>query len=244
MGHCTQCIHHYNMFKVAIVVCLAAYAKAEAEADPALLYGAYGYAGYAAPYTYGYAGYPYAYSTLAGYGTTNGANSVGIAGVAPAAAPALAGRYVANSAGVVHVAKREAEADADADAYYGYYGYARPYAYGFGYRSYGYGYPYAYYGKRSADAEPEAKADAALLYGAYGYAGLPYAGYAAYGAYPYAYGAYPYAYGAYYGKRSADAEPEADAYYGYYGYARPYSYGYAPYAYGAYPYGYGYAWGK
>merc|ERR1712209_79019 len=139
MGHCTQCIHHYNMFKVAIVVCLAAYAKAEAEADPALLYGAYGYAGYAAPYTYGYAGYPYAYSTLAGCGTTNGANSVGIAGV-------------------VHVAKREAEADAD--AYYGYYGYARPYAYGLGYRSYGYGYPYAYYGKRSADAEPEAKADA------------------------------------------------------------------------------------
>merc|ERR1712098_220026 len=93
--------------------------------------------------------------------------------------------------------QREAEADADADAYYGYYGYARPYAYGLGYRSYGYGYPYAYYGKRSADAEPEAKADAALLYGAYGYAGLPYAGYSAYGAYPYAYGAYPYAYGAY-----------------------------------------------
>merc|ERR1712042_219488 len=161
------------MFKVAIVVCLAAYAKAEAEADPALLYGAYGYAGYAAPYTYGYAGYPYAYSALAGYGTTNGANTVGINGLA-----AAAGRYVANSAGVVHVAKREAEADADADALYGYYGYARPYAYGLGYRGYGYGYPYAYggfYGKRSADAEPEAKADAALLYGAYGY-GLGYAG--------------------------------------------------------------------
>merc|ERR1711972_713354 len=51
----------------------------------------------------------------------------------------------------------------------------------------------------------EAKADAALLYGAYGYAGLPYAGYSAYGAYPYAYGAYPYAYGAYYGKRSSPA---------------------------------------
>merc|ERR1711915_40085 len=156
MGDCTQCIHHYNMFKVAIVVCLAAYAKAEAEADPALLYGAYGYAGYAAPYTYGYAGYPYAYSALAGYGTTNGANTVGINGLAAAAVPAVAGgyaaagRYVANSAGVVHVAKREAEADADADAYY------------------------AYYGKRSADAEPEAKADAALLYGAYGYAGLGY----------------------------------------------------------------------
>merc|ERR1712066_1038366 len=196
MGDCTQCIHHYNMFKVAIVVCLAAYAKAEAEADPALLYGAYGYAGYAAPYTYGYAGYPYAYSALAGYGTTNGANTVGINGLAAAAVPAVAGgyaaagRYVANSAGVVHVAKREA--------------------------------------------------DAALLYGAYGY-GLGYAGYSAYGAYPYAYGAYPYAYGAYYGKRSADAEPEADAdaYYGYYGYARPYAYGL-----GYARYGYGYAWGK
>merc|ERR1712178_368947 len=55
-----------------------------------------------------------------------------------------------------------------------------------------------------AMAEPEA--DPALLYGAYGY-----------GAYPYAYGAYsPYGYSAYtpygyYGKRSADAEPEAEA---------------------------------
>merc|ERR1711862_190188 len=47
------------------------------------------------------------------------------------------------------------------------------------------------------------------------------------GAYPYAYGGYgyPYAYGAYYGKRSADAEPEADA----------------AYLYGAYGYG-GWSW--
>merc|ERR1711894_644175 len=82
---------------------------------------------------------------------------------------------------------------------YDYAGYTRPYGYG--------GY---YYGKRSADAEPEANADPALLYGAYGY-GLPYSGvYRSYGAYSYGYrtyGAYPYAY---YGKRSADAEPEAD----------------------------------
>merc|ERR1711937_1136912 len=93
-------------------------------------------------------------------------------------------------------------------------------------------------------AEPEAKADAdaAVLYGAYGYGGLGYAGYhglgyGGYAGYPYAYGAYPYTYGAHYiGKRSADAEPEADAayLYGAYGYA-----GY-PYAYGAYPYSYGY----
>ena len=59
---------------------------------------------------------------------------------------------------------------------------------------------------------------------------------------PYAYHGYPYA-AHYYGKRSADAEPEADAdaYYGYYGHARSYVhrspqglsgyYGY-PYAYG------------
>merc|ERR1711994_381260 len=95
-----------------------------------------------------------------------------------------------------------------------------------------------------APAEPEAKADPALLYGAY--AGYPYAaGYAGY-----SYG-YPYAYGLY-GKRSADAEPEADAYY--YGYARPYAYGYygkrsadaepeadADAYYGVYGYGLGYA---
>merc|ERR1712066_160726 len=78
-------------------------------------------------------------------------------------------------------------------------------------------------------AEPEAKADAdaALLYGGYGYTGLGYAGlgyaglgyaglgYAGYG-YPYA----GYGYGHYLGKRSADAEPEADAalLYGGYGY--------------------------
>merc|ERR1711935_622443 len=94
----------------------------------------------------------------------------------------------------------------------------------------------------AAFAEPEAKADAdaALLYGAYGYGGhaSPYAlGYRGYAGYAGAYGAYPYAgaYGAHYiGKRSADAEPEADAnaalIYGAYGYAAsPYTYGHAAY---------------
>merc|ERR1711937_206944 len=81
-----------------------------------------------------------------------------------------------------------------------------------------------------------------------GYHGVGYRGYAGY---PYAYGAYPYAYGAHYiGKRSADAEPKADAdaayLYGAYGYAGYHGLGYAgygyagyPYAYGAYPYAYG-----
>merc|ERR1712020_245737 len=59
-----------------------------------------------------------------------------------------------------------------------------------------------------AFAEPEAdpKADPWLTYGYAGY-GLPYP--YAYGGYR-TYGAYPYSYG-YYGKRSAEAEPEAEA---------------------------------
>merc|ERR1719420_1405494 len=118
------------MIKIAFVVCCAAFAAAEAEADAALLYGGYGYGA-----GLGYAGL--------GYG----------AGVAPAAIPAIAGgyagagRYVANSAGVVHVAKREAEAEADAEAdpalFYSTYGYGLPYA---GYNAYSAyaGYPYTY----------------------------------------------------------------------------------------------------
>merc|ERR1712236_99329 len=77
-------------------------------------------AGY--PYAHGYAGYagyPYA---VGGYASHSPSASTHIAGLAPAAIPALAGgyagagRYVANSAGVVHVAKRDADADADAEA--------------------------------------------------------------------------------------------------------------------------------
>merc|ERR1719500_1159625 len=202
------------MIKIAFVVCFAAYAAAEAkaEADPALLYGGYaglGYAGvgYAG---LGYAGLGYGYGLAApvatGYGISNVANTVGIAGVAPAALPAVAGgyagagRYVANSAGVVHVAKREAE------------------------------------------AEPEAKADAGLLYGGYGlglgYAGLGYGGlgYAGYG-----YGGLGYAGLGYYGKRSADAEPKADAGYLYGGYGYGLGYAGLGYGYGGYGYGLGYA---
>merc|ERR1711892_1613449 len=174
--------------------------EAKADADAALLYGAYGYGGYASPYALGYRGH-------AGY-----AGYAGAYGAYP-----YAGAYGA----------------------YGYSAYgASPYAYS-GYRVYSglagytgysaYGaYHYAgvyggrYLGKRSADAEPEADANA--YYGAYGYSAYgasPYAysgyrgysglagytGYSAYGAYPYA-GAYG---GHYIGKRSADAEPEADA---------------------------------
>merc|ERR1711935_36345 len=180
------------MNKFLAIVCLAAGAMAEAEADP--YYAAYGYAGLPVAGAYGagvygagaygagvygagvygagvygagaygaYGAYPYGLGLghAAGYASVSPSAAVNIKGLAPAAVPAIAGgyagagRYVANSAGVVHVAKREAEAEAD---------------------------PY---------------------YAAYGYAGLPVAGahVGAYGAYPYAraYGAYPYAaaYGAY-----------------------------------------------
>merc|ERR1711951_10264 len=191
--------------------------------------------------------------------------------------------FVAALVAAVHA---EAEADADADAYYstlGYHGlvyanyglrsYAAP---AFGYRSYSYA-PYSYnYGayrhfyKRSADAEAEPEADAdAAYYSTLGYTGLGYANYGYNGYRSYAAPAYtrsfgyasPYAYnyGAYhhFGKRSADAEPEADAYYnthgyhglGYsnYGFNGYRSYAAAPaYSYGVRSYGYAspYAYGR
>merc|ERR1711955_108701 len=92
---------------------------------------------------------------------------------------------------------------------------------------------YAHYiGKREAEAE----ADPALLYGAY-YAGVPFGsstgldpitqgldastqGYAPY----FGYSGY---YGHYLGKRSADAEADADAFYAAYPYAAPVTYAYA-----------------
>merc|ERR1712012_119581 len=125
---------HIKMNKFLAISCMAVAAMAapEAEADPYLLYGGYG--GYGLAGYYG--GYPY------GLGYAHAA-------VAPVAAGyAAAGRYVANSAGVVHVAKREAEADAEADPYYayGYHGLGYAGYHGLGYAGLaGYtGYPYAY----------------------------------------------------------------------------------------------------
>merc|ERR1711892_691136 len=114
-----------NMNKFLAIVCLAAGAMAEAEADP--YYAAYGYAGLPVAGAYGagvygagaygaYGAYPYALGHAAGYASLSPSASVSINGLAPAAVPAIAGgyagagRYVANSAGVVHVAKREADA--------------------------------------------------------------------------------------------------------------------------------------
>merc|ERR1711992_354183 len=123
------------MNKFLAVFCLAAAVSGapDAEADPAILYNTYGYGLGAYNYgayglgAYGYAGYPYAAAYAApavtGYSQVSPSASLTTAGLglANAAIPAIAGgyagagRYIANSAGVVHVAKREAEAEAEAD---------------------------------------------------------------------------------------------------------------------------------
>merc|ERR1712210_213967 len=80
---------------------------------------------------------------VSSYAQVSPSASLSTVGYAPAAIPAVggayagAGRYVANSAGTVHVANREAEAD---PYYYGGYGH------GLGYRSYG-GYTGLGYGR-------------------------------------------------------------------------------------------------
>merc|ERR1711935_969362 len=89
--------------------------EAEAEADP--YYAAYGYAGLpvAGAYSVAHGAYAgaygaYPYAAYSGYSNVSPSASLSIAGVAPAAIPAApglpaaAGRYCANSAGVIHCA--------------------------------------------------------------------------------------------------------------------------------------------
>merc|ERR1712098_338759 len=118
-------LHNYIIMNCLAIFCLAA----AVSADPYYL-GGYG-AGYGLGHAglgyavLGYAGIGYGVHHAAGYASVSPSASVNIAGLAPAAVPAVgglyagAGRYVANSAGTVHVAKREAEADAFYGAGYG-----------------------------------------------------------------------------------------------------------------------------
>merc|ERR1711970_955009 len=162
---------YYNMkaFIVLFALVAAAYAEAEAEADPYLLYGGYngyagwgGWTGYAGlPYgAYGYTGYahhPYALSSVvksvevapAKVEVKALAAPAVVAAAAPSAltyhhaAPVAYAGYAGYPYAHHLLGKREAEADADPAYFYnGYAGYA---GYGFGY---GYaGYPYAgFYG--------------------------------------------------------------------------------------------------
>merc|ERR1740124_258644 len=118
----------------------------------------------------------------------------------------------------------EAEADAEADPALLYGGYGHAYG-GYGLT---YGLPVAHTVVKAADAEEPAvaavktvAAPVAYASAAYPYAAYPYATYANHVGYPYAHAA---AYGAYaapvathtVAKRSADAAPDADAYYGHY----------------------------
>merc|ERR1712130_762027 len=157
-------------------------------------------------------------------------------------------------------AEPESEAKADAKPWLAYsnLGYAGwPYAagyaaypatYGLGYNGYATGYAGAHlFGKREADSE----AKPWLTYANYGYAGYPYAATYAAGAY-----AYPSVYSAAYARPVATyagahligkREAEADSWYGYSGYASPYTtYGgyasYRPYTYGRVYGAYGYGW--
>jgi len=249
------------MIKTLLVVCFAALSAADAEADA--LYGAYGYAGhlgYAGHYGYGvgHMGYAAPVHHVAsyaapvhhaiGYGVSNVANSVGIHGAAPAAVPAVhgayagAGRYVANSAGTVHVAKREAEADAFYSTYgMGHLGYAGHLGYGVAHT--GYAATPIHHGVTYTAPVHHAAAYAAPVHHAVGHGVTNVAN--TVGIHGVAPAAIPAVHGAYAGagryvansagtvhvaKREAEANP--DAYYNAYGYGgyglghRVYSHGY------------------
>merc|ERR1711994_875554 len=154
--------------------------------------GAYNYGAYGLG-AYGYAGYPYAaYAPVAtGYSQVSPSASLTTAGLGltNASIPAVAGgyagagRYIANSAGVVHIAKREAEAEADAEAdpalFYSTYGYGLPsyagyhglaynglagYPYTYGAYPYNYGLGYSHYAAAPAVAAPVVAAPVATGY--------------------------------------------------------------------------------
>merc|ERR1712241_71050 len=198
MGIVSTTLSQSNNMKFLLVLAVAAYARAEAEAKPGFVYTV----GHHAPLVYGY---PYAYHHPVVYTAPVGCqNNEGAA--VPCAHGVLP--YIAGGA----PAAAEADPEADPWLYYHGLGYAaHPYGYGYyghglGYfgHHYGYsayhGYPYAYhgyYGKREAEAEPTAEADAEaspeadpwLYYHGLGYAAHPYGygyhglGYAAYAGY-------------------------------------------------------------
>merc|ERR1712045_262706 len=156
-----------NMIKIAIVVCCAA----EAEADPAFPFSTSGYsvpqvsaynnyrslvqpqpwtaytapvssyAGLRAPSVRGYTTFqpaqPYGYATV---GAHQPQGHVTL-GVHQPYGYAASGRYVANSVGAVHFAKRSAEAEPEAEADPQFLNFQ---AERLGYSHYGYGLPSAY----------------------------------------------------------------------------------------------------
>merc|ERR1712141_392775 len=217
MGIVSTSLSQSNNMKFLLVLAVAAYARAEAEArDPRGFVYTTGHV----PLTYGYpyaVHHPLVYTAPVGCQNNEGvavpcAHGVLPYGLVPAVAAPAAAEEPAEDA-VVSVEKREAEPTAEADAeadpeadpwlYYHGLGYAaRPYGYGYyglghhyglGYSAYHYGYaPYGYhhlgyYGKRDAEAEPTAEAAAEASPEADPWLYYSHAGY---GLHPYGYGYY------------------------------------------------------
>merc|ERR1712223_2317710 len=175
MGIVSTSLSQSNNMKFLLVLAVAAYARAEAEArDPRGFVYSTGHL----PLAYGYpyaVHHPLVYTAPVGCQNNEGAavpcaHGVFPYGLVPSVAPAAAEEEAVES-----VEKREAEPTAEADAeadpeadpwlYYHGLGYAaHPYGYGYyghdlGYAG-SYGHRLGYYGKREAEAEPTAEADA------------------------------------------------------------------------------------
>merc|ERR1712127_442184 len=251
----------------------AAEAEAEAEADPALVYtntGVHGVYPYGAvPSVYHHAPVVKTVKTVIPAVQTVVHKPVVYSGVHHPAAVYSGVHPYAGVNGLHYYGKRKAEAEPEADAkadpylIYGYgNGYGNGYGAGYGYHPYGYN-PYytlpivkpAEAAEKAVAVEEKKTVVPSLLY---------------HPGYPYGYQGYPLVntvagtktvlgaplahYGHYYGKREAEAEPaaepEADAYYGYYGHGLGYAgyghgYGYAGHGYGygrGYGYGHGYGY--
>merc|ERR1711973_851817 len=105
-----------STMKSALLVCLTALAAAEPEADA--YYGSYGYNNLGLGYSnLGYT--PLRYSGAYGY-AVRGYGTPATVGTNVPYGYAASGNYVADSFGAVHIAKREADAEPGADALYGY----------------------------------------------------------------------------------------------------------------------------
>merc|ERR1712213_222728 len=150
MGIVSKLLSQSNNMKFLLVLAVAAYAKAEAEADPGFVYSV-GHAPlvyHHAPLAYHHV--PLVYAAAAGCRNNEGSLVPCAHGVLPALAPlavAPAAPAAAEDDAVVSVEKREAtaeaeaEADPEADPWLAYYGLgyaAHPYGYGYhlGYSGY------------------------------------------------------------------------------------------------------------
>merc|ERR1712226_682988 len=171
LGYNTWGLNAYNTYNPYNRV--VALGKREAEADPQLLLNGWG----VSPYTYGHvaAVSPYTHAAvaapLAAAKPSVGTYTNDAAKFTPAYA--MKGQYVAQNAGAVHVAKREAEAEPEADAqllYTNRFGYA-----GLGYNTWGSYGAYTPYNRVVALGKREAEADPALIYNTNVWGASPYA---------------------------------------------------------------------